>query len=497
MAASVSVLVVADGDLRFTTEYFSIRRFVDILRATTGPVTFQVTTARRGTQRYGADLISFAFTDASLSRFDEVWLFGHLRPSGWPSGPPITDDEVAAIVRFMNAGGGVFATGDHEDLGVQMCGRIPRVRSMRKWYWPNPGPNGEPVAPVGDRTSANLHKRHDTLQPDDQGVFWFENEADARPQPISVRTFTSPGGISSVHPILRGTTGTTLNVLPDHAHEGECIEPWTLTWRYRFGSVEGDEYPLANGQRLRPQIIADAIVFGGHTTPFREPGQPTKAMVDGKVYGVAGVYDGHQVPSGGGTLGRVFVDATWHHFMNGNLQGFPAGIMALTERYFRNIATWLARRPQQQEILAAALEEALHTYPLAESIPDADPTDLDAAVLVGASARMSLGQLAPLALAELMQGTGYADLNPFAGAASGEEAAEREPEPLTPFVDPEVFGNAALGGAILQFVKSAGNAEEGVAVEGGAAVAVEGARTALAQVPASVSRALARLFPRS
>jgi hypothetical protein len=220
-------------------------------------------------------------------------------------------------------------------------------------------------------------------------------------------------------------------------------------------------------------------------------------MVDGKVYGVAGVYDGHQVPNGGGTLGRVFVDATWHHFMNGNLQGFPPGVMALTERYFRNIAPWLARRPQQQEILAASLQEALHTYPLAESIPDANAADVDAAVLVGASARMSLGQLAPLVLAELTQQAGYADLNPFAGAASGEEDA-REPQPLTPFVDPEVFANAALGGAVLQFVKSVGDIEEGMAPEGGAdgaAVAVEGARAALAQVPAAVSRSLARLFP--
>ena len=41
--------------------------------------------------------------------------------------------EVEAIAAWMNAGGGVFATGDHALLGASMCHKIPRVRSMRKW----------------------------------------------------------------------------------------------------------------------------------------------------------------------------------------------------------------------------------------------------------------------------------------------------------------------------------------------------------------------------
>lgn len=62
-------------------------------------------------------------------------------------GPALDAPELRAISEFMDGGGGIFATGDHEDLGVAMCGAIPRVRSMRKWHWPDPGPNGEPVAP--------------------------------------------------------------------------------------------------------------------------------------------------------------------------------------------------------------------------------------------------------------------------------------------------------------------------------------------------------------
>lgn len=51
-----------------------------------------------------------------------------------PSGPWVRFDVTKAHRRFdpsadLHGGGGVFATGDHEDLGVALCGRVPRVRS--------------------------------------------------------------------------------------------------------------------------------------------------------------------------------------------------------------------------------------------------------------------------------------------------------------------------------------------------------------------------------
>jgi hypothetical protein len=33
----------------------------------------------------------------------------------------------------MDAGGGVFVTGDHEDLGAALSSKIPRVSKMRRW----------------------------------------------------------------------------------------------------------------------------------------------------------------------------------------------------------------------------------------------------------------------------------------------------------------------------------------------------------------------------
>src|SRR6185436_12595942 len=99
----------------------------------------------RGTDS-NADLQNFRFDAQDLSSYDQIWMFAVQRSDGLL----LTDNELKVIAQFMDGGGGVFATGDHEDLGVAMCGRIPRVRSMRKWHWPDPGPNGEPVAPRTD-----------------------------------------------------------------------------------------------------------------------------------------------------------------------------------------------------------------------------------------------------------------------------------------------------------------------------------------------------------
>jgi hypothetical protein len=65
-----------------------------------------------------------------------VWLFGY---EGWnyqvtPPGDPLGAAEIQAIANFMEGGGGVFATGDHAGMGSFMCGSIPRIRTMRKWF---------------------------------------------------------------------------------------------------------------------------------------------------------------------------------------------------------------------------------------------------------------------------------------------------------------------------------------------------------------------------
>ena len=117
--------------------------------------------------------------------------------------------------------GGVFATGDHADLGVSLCGRIPRVRSMRKWS------NSQGVP-----TNFGLD-RHDTLRKGHDNTYTFNDESDDIPMPIDVTRFPLrswlPFGFRSMpHPVLCGRDGV-IDILPDHPHEGEVIEPISLT----------------------------------------------------------------------------------------------------------------------------------------------------------------------------------------------------------------------------------------------------------------------------
>jgi hypothetical protein len=152
------------------------------------------------------------------------------------------------------------------------------------------------------------------------------------------------------HPVLCGPRGI-LRLLPDHMHEGECYEPTDLTASLTFDGHTTEEYPAASGggPRVRPEVIAWATVTGGRG------GGDFGGPVNAKSFGVIGAYDGHRAG-----VGRVLVDATWHHFFNVNLvgdmgsadpiksQGFyatPAGRAAYADicAYFRNIAVWLAR----------------------------------------------------------------------------------------------------------------------------------------------------------
>src|SRR5262245_14124905 len=134
------VLIVIDGVFRFVTDAdpadhdFTFTALVGALNA----AGHQLTKAHRQTDP-DADHQNFNFdTTLNLLDFDVIWLIGHdgrnSTTSSGTSGSGISDAEVRALARFMAAGGGGFATGDHDSIGCDMCGRIPRVRAMRSWY---------------------------------------------------------------------------------------------------------------------------------------------------------------------------------------------------------------------------------------------------------------------------------------------------------------------------------------------------------------------------
>jgi hypothetical protein len=343
----VRILLVTDQGGSFGGQNFGLGELISMFDQGPSPwATFSVTTANRRTDPT-AQRQDFRFTDEDLHRYDQIWLIGVERSNGLH----LTEPELRAISEFMDQGGGVFATGDHEDLGVALCGRVPRVRNMRKWHWPGPGPLGEPVAPpVGGPN------RLDTLSEGGDPGVQFDDQSDDVPQKISPRMYSS-GSFSPYfyrtypHPVLCGPRGV-IRVLPDHPHEGECYVPSDLSAAHTFDDYTIEEYPaLASGVRLAPEVIAWSHITGGRTA------QDVKGLLNARTFGAIGAWDGHRVGHG-----RVVVQATWHHLFNINLvgvlgsghpvksQGFKAsasGEAALADirDYFRNVAIWLSRRP--------------------------------------------------------------------------------------------------------------------------------------------------------
>jgi len=370
MAQVVKVLIVTDGGGGYKHSQldsggshinkFHLGEFINVLQTTTWRgFTLQIVKAHRenvDAADINADLVNFRFDTHDLSAYDEILLFPIRRND---EGVDATDAEVRAIAEFMDAGGGVFATGDHENLGAALCARLPRIRNMRRWYWNAPGPNGEPVAPDGGTATRHdtLRAGHDYNPATPNSNYQFDDESDNIAQTIIPAIFETRSSRyvrqTWPHPLLCSPEGI-IRYLPDHPHEGECEVPANLGLNITASGYNKPEYPpLADGTTLKPVVVARATVIGGHETS----GKPA---VNPDTFGVIGAYDGHQVRRDGKRLGRVVVDATWHHFFNINLtgslnsgtpakrQGFYAPLLPgqqdhykMIKHYYRNIIYWL------------------------------------------------------------------------------------------------------------------------------------------------------------
>lgn len=147
---AITALIVLDGGYRFGSGAtpasqadtdFTYLALVDALES----AGMAVTKAHRqldstATTGWTSFLFGSPPPGHSLMEFDAIWLIGlqgrnEQIPNSSASGANALDEpQLKAISRYMDAGGGVFATGDHDSIGADMCGRIPRVRAMRAWY---------------------------------------------------------------------------------------------------------------------------------------------------------------------------------------------------------------------------------------------------------------------------------------------------------------------------------------------------------------------------
>jgi hypothetical protein len=355
--ATLKILVVTDSLSYSTASGFALGRFVEVLRDDSHPdhpdyAKFDVTTATR--QSSGADINDFTFSESSLSGYDEVWLFGFGRGQFQPSAPrehDLSSSEIAALDAFMDNDGGVFATGDHEDLGLGLAAGVTRVKDMRRWYFSE---NGNPPLPPGENNAPDISDmtRIDTREPTVPGMPSSGSEVDATPQIIEPKRYLGPTVLQTyVHPVLCGPRGP-ITRFPDHAHEGWCEVP---------DSWDQDTFPGAE-----PEVIAWGTTPQGREKRGENPLESTR-------FGLLAAYDGHR-----GDKGRVVTDSTWHHWMNMNIDPLIAEAAAPggdtrpwldTAAYFRNVAVWLAPPAKQRAMRRAGTSYLRWRYPFIEEIP--------------------------------------------------------------------------------------------------------------------------------
>lgn len=328
------ILMVTDG-LDFSTDGFGLSEFVGIIRA----AGHTVHTAHRFGSGPNLTIpgnydFSTAATPLTTANYDQLWLFGV------DSNPTLSAPQQSAIAQFMQAGGGVFATGDHSTLGLTLGANIPRVRSMREWA----------TVPM-----SSTDRLDTVLDPGGDGIQQFDDQSDAIAQRMFPVFFSNGGAQTSastwsVHPVLRHPSGA-VDVLPDHPHESECYAP--APFAGNFAGVEEWPAPLVGGSRIAPVLVAKSISAGRFLTDALKP------PVMPRCFGAISAYDGDPAQ-----VGRIVCDATWHHFININLNGqdaaadangtpriglysapgVPTAEYLKIQTYFRNTARWLAPR---------------------------------------------------------------------------------------------------------------------------------------------------------
>lgn len=276
----------------------------------------------------------------------------------------IDADECAELHRWMDAGGGVFATGDHATLGQRLASRIPRVGTMRKWT------SADGVPPGTGPTRIDTNQPDPAIPGEVDGTEQIPSSAqgDEHPQPITwlpVRTrwvsaFTR---VRYPHEVLCHPDHGPIDVMPDHPHEGECVAPSAINYsapvKYDDSEDAPDEYPTrADGHQEKPVIIAR----GRNASQYWQ----AKGELNDKIFDMISVYDGHQHD-----IGRVVVDSTWHHWYGMNIDGLVAagGVdWDKIGRYFLNLARYLAPAGVYRETCWWEILDRQFVYPFIEEV---------------------------------------------------------------------------------------------------------------------------------
>lgn len=426
------ILMVTDGyqgsflNGSFNNSYFGLSAVIDtLLDQSEYFVEFKLTLAHRQIDtnkpaggintpaylRYGPNFENFRFTTTAddiktkkkfnIGDYDQIWLFG-VRANKDDS-DRLDNNELQILTDWMENGGGLFATGDHDDLGASLCSRVPRASKMRMWT--DIINNGVVVKSPPRPTGAD---RHDTLVKGHDNTYTFDDESDDIPMRITPKYYYNWSWhpfyrTKHPHPVLCGKDGV-IDVLPDHPHEGEIIEENQVDINQKLYNGN-PEFPKVGVNNFRPEVIAHAHVLADHTNVS----DINKRAANAKKFGAIGVYDGYLTGKG-----RVAVDSTWHHWFDVNLigrpvvnlntapfdasnpktQGFlatPSGQLAFKkiQNYFINIGLWLAPKNDRLCMLKGLLWGYVVQYPAVERLSLKMPI-----LELGVTARDALGRVA-------------------------------------------------------------------------------------------------------
>lgn len=344
---TIKILMVVDGNIDTVegANQFGIGRVARLIEdLERGCSSFSVDTARRNphfspAENNGHISTSFRFDSQAggahvIDAYDEIWLFG----INGEFAAGLDPGELRVLTEWMNRGGGIFATGDHEDLGAALCGDIPRVREMRRWT------QAQGVPPIGGFQRLDTNRPTNAAEASGASPMAFAHEEDTTPQPIdwvSVWSFRAGFRVyDRPHEVLCHPDLGPIDVMPDHPHEGRTreVSEMNLAASYNFGGgVAGSDFPNASSGGPVPLVIAH-----GDTAPAPPTSKPYKGPCGAFRFPMISVYDGRSA----GVQGRVAVDSTWHHWFDLNIHDLEHAAddtaWRKISRYFENLAVWLA-----------------------------------------------------------------------------------------------------------------------------------------------------------
>lgn len=282
---------------------------------------------------------------ALLKSHDELWLFGKYQNNfdgafnplfGGPRNE-LEQDEIDALSDWMTDHG-VLIAGDHSEeppqsppppppvptkdflcLGAALGRKVPRAGELRKW-------DGKPTVRP-DSSFNTLVLLREKADPDSDDV----------PQQYILERI-GPNGLS--HPLLIGkdtkNNDSSLDLFPDHVHEGEVVIP---------NSLGGNWPPLGVPQKDKPRPIVIARGCDKRNCESRP---------------VLAVYD----PPESIGAGRIVADSTWHHYFNINIKGLRDASdnspFLLLQQFYRHVAFFLAPAESRVKVGRAMMDWMLN-----------------------------------------------------------------------------------------------------------------------------------------